>query len=163
MKKSFAALLGATLVTGSAFAQDAGPERPMRDPMARADTNGDGVITRAEAIAESDARFDRMDVNHDGKITKDERPEPRGGRGGGFGGRMMERMDANGDGAISKDEQRAQALQRFDRLDANHDGKIDQAERDAARERMMQFMGRGGPDGPLPPPPADAPGTPDGN
>jgi hypothetical protein len=160
MKKTFvAALLGATLFTGCAIAAQNSPQdRPMPDLMARADANGDGVITRDEALAEAAARFAKMDANHDDKISKDERPEPRDGRGGRFAGRMMDRIDTNSDGAISLDEQRAQASQRFDKLDTNHDGKLDKPERDAARERMgRRFGGRAG-DVPLPP--ANAP---DGN
>lgn len=51
----------------------------------RADTNGDGVITRAEYIAAVDARFARMDRNGDGVLTPDEMPR-RGGYGRGPGG-----------------------------------------------------------------------------
>ena len=40
--------------------------------MMRADADGDGVLTRAEAIAEAGARFDRLDANHDGRLTRDE-------------------------------------------------------------------------------------------
>ncbi|WP_404338822.1 EF-hand domain-containing protein [Sphingomonas sp. MMS12-HWE2-04] len=154
MKKTFvAALLGATLLTGSAVAAQPSPQdRPMGDPMARADTNGDGIVTREEALAEAAQRFARMDANRDGKISKDERPEPTGSQGGRFGGRMLERMDTNGDGVITLDEQRAQASQRFDRLDANHDGKLDKAEIDAARARMGRMSGGRGPGGDAPRP-----------
>jgi hypothetical protein len=53
--------------------------------MRAADTNGDGVITRQEALAQAGERFDRMDTNHDGKLDATElaamRRGPRGGRG----------------------------------------------------------------------------------
>ena len=45
----------------------------------RADADGDGTITRAEWIAAATARFDKLDVNKDGKLTPDEMP-PRHGR-----------------------------------------------------------------------------------
>lgn len=150
MKKTLAAaLLGASLLAGSAYAAQQTPapapqDRPMRGDVGRADTNNDGVITREEYLADVDARFAKIDVNKDGKITKDERPDGGEGRGG----RMMSRTDTNGDGAISLDEQRAQALRRFDRLDANGDGKIDQAERDAARDRVRGMMERRSGDAP---------------
>ena len=40
--------------------------------MMRADTNGDGAVSRDEALAQAAQRFDRMDLNHDGKLTRDE-------------------------------------------------------------------------------------------
>ena len=140
MKKILtSALLGATLLAGSAIA--APQDQPMRgDMLAKADANGDGTITNAEFLADVDARFARLDGNKDGKISKEERP----GAGEGRGGRMMSRIDTNDDGTISLDEQRAQANKRFERLDTNNDGKLDQAERDAARERMRGMMERRG-------------------
>jgi len=137
MKKTLAAaLLGATLFAGSAVA--APQDRPMEDLLTMSDTNGDGVVTEAEFLADVDARFAKLDADKDGKISKQERPGDAEGRGG----RMMRRIDTNNDGAISLDEQRAQANRRFDRLDANADGKVDKAEADAARERMRAMMER---------------------
>ena len=130
-----AAILGASLLAGSAVAAPQG-----HDLFAKADANNDGTITKAEFLADADARFARLDANKDGKIAKDERP----GGGEGRGGRMMGRADTDGDGAISLAEQRAQATKRFDRLDANADGKIDKAEADSARERMRGMMERRG-------------------
>jgi hypothetical protein len=140
MKKILtAALLGATMLAGSAIA--APQDHPMRgDMLAKTDANGDGTITKAEFLAGVDTHFAKLDVNKDGKISKEERPGGAEGRGG----RMMNRLDTDKDGAISLDEQRAQATRRFDRLDTNNDGKLDQAERDAARERMRGMMERRG-------------------
>ena len=39
---------------------------------AKADTTADGRISRDEFLAQAAARFDRMDVNHDGALTPDE-------------------------------------------------------------------------------------------
>jgi hypothetical protein len=161
-----------------------GPTAAQTAPAARGDANGDGVLSRDEAMAQADARFDRLDVNKDGKLTPDELqprrqmggadaappppppppadgssplPPPTGGRG--FGGRMFARLDTNGDGVVDREEFRAQAAQRFDRMDTNKDGKVDAAERQAAREAMEQMRGRrGGEDTPPPPPPAEKPG-----
>ena len=73
--KFLAFALAAGTLAGTAIAQDA-PPAPPRPPMGggmmRADTNGDGVISRDEAIAQATQRFDRMDLNHDGKLTRDE-------------------------------------------------------------------------------------------
>ena len=122
--------------------------------MMRADTDGDGRISRAEFLAQADARFARLDTNGDGVITADEmaaRAEAMRERRGGFqradgdippssvapqGGGMFDRLDANHDGKVTRDEYRAQAEATFDRLDANHDGFID-------REEMVAMRGGG--------------------
>lgn len=170
-----AALLGA--VAMPALAQT-GPVPGGAGHMNRADADGDGVITRAEAQAMADARFDRLDTNHDGRITADEMPtrgpgggapgmaspppggpEMAGRMGRGVGAGMLRRADANGDGVITRDEFRAAEARRFDMMDANHDGKIDAAEREqfmqAMRDRMAARGARGG--GDMPPPPPSAP------
>jgi len=179
-----AAMFGSTLLGGPAYAQ-ADPtlatpppgDRPMPprpDPaerLMRADANHDGVVTRAEAIAEAERRFARLDVNGDGYITQNEiAPDgpPRGGPGlppppgdehaerPRIGARMFERIDANDDGRLSRDEYIAADLKLFDRLDANHDGKVDRAEIDAMMAmRGMGGRGRGGGDMPPPPPGRD--------
>lgn len=180
MKKTLiAALMGATLLAGGAVAavttasSDAsqtqvqaqeGP-RMMRDPMMRADANKDGIVTRAEMIANVDARFARMDANKDGKITAEERQAARkamwaergersgkhmrGGadkeRGPGRAGRpgMKRGADANGDNIVTLEEQRAHALRRFDFVDRNGDGRIEQAESQLVREMLREMGGRG--------------------
>ena len=162
-----------------------GPTAAQTAPAARGDANGDGVLTRDEAMAQADARFDRLDTNKDGKLTPDEMqprramggadaappppppadgassPPPAAGPAGrGFGGRMFARLDTNGDGVIDREEYRALAARRFDRMDTNKDGKVDAAERQAARDAMGQMRGmRGGGDMPPPPPAStDKPG-----
>ena len=155
----FAAVAAGPLVAQTAPAPQDGPDR---------------TITRDEALAQADARFDRMDTNKDGKLDSTEMvarrqpptaagsmPPPADGVAPPTpppGGRMMARLDTNGDGAIDRVEFRAQAERRFDRIDANKDGKIDPAERQAARDAMGLRGGRGpGAGGDMPPPPADAP------
>ena len=178
-KTLIAALLGATLLAGGAAAaihsqtppQD-GPKRGMmRDPLARADADNNGIVTRAEVLAQIDARFAAVDANKDGKITAEERQAARatmgkrmrGGpdREGRPGGRGMG-VDADGDGVVTLDEQRAQALKLFTFVDRNGDGQVDQSERQLARDAMKQMGGgRHGPGhgGDMPPPPAPANGS----
>jgi hypothetical protein len=159
-----------------------GPTSAQTAPSARGDADGDGVLTRDEAMAQADARFDRMDTNKDGKLTPDEMhprrpmgaadttppppppadgaspPPPAAGPGGrGFGGRMFARLDTNSDGVIDREEYRALAAQRFDRMDTNKDGKIDAAERQAARAAREQMRGQYGNGGNMTPPPPAAP------
>ncbi|WP_375380782.1 hypothetical protein [uncultured Sphingomonas sp.] len=116
--------------------------------MRMADANGDGIVTRAEYTAAVDARFDRMDRNHDGVLSPDEMPargEWRGGRGGQGGADAPPPPPPNalspqatgtppapaytaGRPPETRDQYRAAAMRRFDRMDTNHDGRIDQAE-----------------------------------
>lgn len=86
--KPFSAGIAAFVLTsaGIALAQAAPTSPPPARGHMRADANGDGVVTRAEFLAQAGARFDRMDANHDGKLTPDEMPR--------FGRR---RGSANGD------------------------------------------------------------------
>lgn len=154
MRSLFVAVsLATAAVPGVALAGQV-PPAPAPRPM------GDGVMTRADAIARGDARFDRIDTDHDGRITAAERTamphrpqadaagaetpppgeRPRRGRGMG-GGRMLERADANGDGVIARDEFRAMTAAMFDRQDLNKDGKVDQSERRQLRERRMERRG----------------------
>lgn len=104
-----------------------------------ADANGDGIVTRAEAMAQADAMFARMDSNHDGKVTPGERriameamrAERRGngpGRGGRSGG-----MGRGSDREQTLEQSRQMAATRFDRLDTNDDGRLDTTELVAAR------------------------------
>jgi hypothetical protein len=109
--------------------------------LARVDTNGDGLISRAESRAAAEARFARIDADSDGAIEAGEGRGFRDGRrrgGGRFGmrgGRGVQGMrlakmaDVNKDGAISRAEYDAAAAQRFARMDANKDGKLDRADR----------------------------------
>jgi hypothetical protein len=135
MKKTIAAaLLGATLLTGGAYAaQDDAQVRPPRpDQLTRADANNDGIVTREEVLTAADARFAQADTNKDGQLSAEERraARPNGGRRGGAG---------MGDGG----EMRARMLQRYD---TDKDGKLSDAEREAMRaERGGRDRGDGGP------------------
>lgn len=152
MKTIFlAASLAAVTLAGVAGAQ-AVPS-PARGPM-RADTDRDGVVTRAEASAEADARFARMDADHDGRVTPEERraamramrAERQGGRRPDHGSGAERPRDGGG---VTAAEFRERALARFDRADADRDGRIDRAELAARMERMR---GHGGDASPPPPP-----------
>ena len=77
-------LIGLTLafLTTPALAQDAPPPLRGGGMMMRADANGDGTISRDEAIAQATDRFDRLDLDHDGKLTRDELGKAAYGIGG---------------------------------------------------------------------------------
>ncbi|NUQ17889.1 MAG: hypothetical protein HOP95_05445 [Sphingomonas sp.] len=107
---------GRAMNGGAAQAQRAG----FHGLFARADTNKDNVLSRAE--------FDAM-----GQQLK-ARMEHASVARGGMATRMFDRSDANNDGRVSLAEMQQSALARFDRIDLNHDGTITPEERQQARQ-----------------------------
>ena len=106
----------ATLATAAAFACGG-----KGGPGAKADTNGDGKITLAESQAAAKTRFDNLDKNKNGAITKDELPSGRGEK-------LFERADANKDGKVTLAEMQTKAKEHFASRDANHDNVLTQDE-----------------------------------
>ena len=102
----FVILGGAALVvvTGVAIAQPQSDTRP--------DRNAD--FTRQQVIERVDQRFARLDLDRDGRFTREESQQRREQRREERAGRM------------------------FDRLDLNHDGNIGRAEFDQARARLRE-------------------------
>ena len=91
-------------------------------------------MTRQRGREMADGLFQRLDLNHDGTLTRQEVEQARGPMGG--GGDRAERMIARVFGeaqSITLAQFEAQALARFDRLDLNHDGTVTAAERQQAR------------------------------
>lgn len=60
-------------------------ERMARRIVERFDTDGDGMLTAAEVESRQKKMFALMDRNDDGKIVKDEMPDGKWRRHGGFG------------------------------------------------------------------------------
>lgn len=97
------------------------------DPAAfdRLDVNRDRFLTRDELRRRGDEgnRFDRLDVNHDGRLAVSEWPGDRV---------TFDRLDLNHDGFLTRDELRQQFDDRLDRafrnLDTNADGRLSRAE-----------------------------------
>ena len=87
---------------------------------ARADTNKDNILTRAE--------FDAM-----GQQLK-ARLEHASVARGGIATRMFDKADSNRDGRVTLAEMQQAALARFDRVDLNHDGTVTPDERNQARQ-----------------------------
>lgn len=121
----FATLLIGLAPFSPAHAQNATSDRIFR----KADINGDGVISKDEALAIRQHLFSRLDRNGDGVIDRDEvegardaimaRAEASEARLG----NTMRRLDTNGDGKVSTDEFRADTSV-FDLADRNGDGRI---------------------------------------
>jgi len=80
------------------------------------DTNGDGVISKAEYNAFNAEHFKALDTNKDGKLMPEELQGEYGHGAGYVDGGMM-----HGDGTTHLD-------QRFNAADANHDGGLDREE-----------------------------------
>ena len=144
MRYTFLASFAVTMLATAAFAQGGGGMGLMR-----ADTNGDGMVSRAEAAAQAAARFDKMDTNKDGTLSADERTGP--------GGAMMAR--AGRDGAMTRADFLAQADKRFGRIDANKDGQLSTDEWKTWTERARAVAGqrRADPADAVAPAPAPAP------
>lgn len=110
------------------------------------DKDGDGKISKAEAPEFMQTFFDRVDSNGDGVLDKAEMDAMRRFRGPGgsrSGSRNLMQFDKNGDGKVTKDEVPAEMQPVIDRLDANGDGAVDAAEIEQMRSKFPP--GGGGP------------------
>jgi Ca2+-binding EF-hand superfamily protein len=135
------ALALTALLAGAAMAGD----KPHGDAHGmRADTDGDGRISRAEATAAASDKsgdwFDKLDSDKDGYVTQDEMKQARETRRGEMKAHMEQRFkeaDINSDGQLSLDEIQAKMprlADRFNSLDADKNGLLSKDE-----------MKRGGP------------------
>ena len=98
------------------------------DRLMAMDANGDGAITRAEAVAARGAQFNRLDADDDGYLSQAERAAAPGG------GRLLSRVpDSDGDGRLSRAEMMAAPYRGFDRLDADGNGTLSAQEIETAR------------------------------
>ena len=115
-------------------------------PLTSADENGDGAISRQEAMDAQNASFERLDDNGNDKLSRDEfdagqpsAPEDASqadiARRKQVVSRWFDQIDDDGNASITPREYRDAVSPYFDRLDANHDGKISQQElRESFRE-----------------------------
>lgn len=115
--------VGGVTASHLAFAQADAPHERMGKggPMAMADADKDGNLTRAELTKALTARFAKMDTNGDGTVTKEEREANRAAH-----------LDA-----------------RFASIDTDKNGQISKAEFAAGHDRRMDGdrRGPGKPDG----------------
>lgn len=113
--------LGSLFVGGLALAQPDAPQGRIGrgGPIAMADADKDGNLTRAELTQALTARFAKMDTNGDGTVTKEEREAKRAAR-------LDERfasIDTDKNGQISKAEFAAGHNRRTDgRMDGDRRG-----------------------------------------
>ncbi|MEO6517891.1 MAG: hypothetical protein ABIO17_02695 [Pseudoxanthomonas sp.] len=124
-------------------------------PRARLDLNNDGFIDKNEAAKTPRlaARFADLDVDKDGKLSKQEMQNWAAGKHGGRHGHdvngegrreRMAKLDTNQDSRISRAEAAAgegKLAARFEQMDVNKDGFIDRADHEArAKQRMDQWF-----------------------
>ena len=164
MKKAYliAGLIaaGSALAAGTAIARDGCPmgdramqERPMGGPMMGGprmggekitfeslDTDGNGEISRDEAMAKANAQFGEVDANGDGMLDAAELTAQAMKRTEERMKRMVERLDKDGDGVLSAKEMPRvdRAARMFDVIDSDDSGTITVAEFDDMKERMQQ-------------------------
>lgn len=127
------AMLVAIPLASPALAQDGSR---MIEQMERADSNGDGAVSRAELLTYRADQFDRIDRNDDGILNNSDMPPIA---------RIRERIqtqlaafDRNGDGNITRSEFTRGPTVVFDRADTNGDGLVTQAEILAARRASLE-------------------------
>ena len=97
-------------------------------------------MTRQQTQQMTDMMFQRLDLNRDGVLTRQEAEQGAAqmgggeqGRGGGRAERMIARLFGDQQ-SVTLAQAEAQALARFDAQDLNHDGVVSAAEREQARE-----------------------------
>ena len=142
-------LAAALLFAGTAWAQDGRAQ-------SRVDRDGDRRVSLAEMQTRAAERFARMDVDRDGRLTREERRagreamraeraalrQSRSGERGGRRAAMLARLDANRDGQLSLAEAPPRLAQRFAQLDADRNGRLTTAELQAGRSQARGH-GRG--------------------
>lgn len=84
--------------------------------MGKADTNGDGALSKAEVTAMANDRFAKMDANSDGQIDAADREARQKAR---FG-----EMDADKNGSISEAEFTAAHASRMEMLAERREGRM---------------------------------------
>lgn len=101
--------------------------------MGQADSNRDGVITRAEFIGWRMTNFLRFDRNRDGALSDADMPTfLKATSVGAQFDQLKAQFDANRDGRVTSQEFVGAPTPLFDTVDANRDNLLTRSERDAA-------------------------------
>jgi len=117
----------------------------------KADTNGDGKLSKDEVPPEAWARISKADKNDDGAVSKEELAAARAARGGqgqpGGGGRKdpIAQFDKNKDGKLTEDEVPPEVWARLSKADNNGDGLINGEELKHAASNKRPGQGEGKP------------------
>jgi Ca2+-binding EF-hand superfamily protein len=137
-----AALCAALLLAPAVVLAAAGGKNArLAEQFRRADADGNGMLSRAEADRAAPLlakRFDAIDANGDGQISPEEirasRRAARSGRranGGAKFDQYFARADTDADGSLSRAEAERglpRVAKKFDRIDRDGDGKLTREE-----------------------------------
>ena len=157
MRKTIALVMSAGL--GLAALAGAASADKGQGMFGRADTNGDGFVSKEEFAAGRDKMFAKFDANSDGAIDqaevdkareawKQRRAEkaqaegttqaekPKKDRPG-----FLARLDTNSDGKVTTQEFAAAGDQMFAKFDANGDGKLAQDEMPKRKHKQAPAEG----------------------
>ncbi|HQR51342.1 MAG TPA: EF-hand domain-containing protein [Methylophilaceae bacterium] len=109
--------------------------KKQHSPLAEADTNKDGSIDKAEAQAMHDKHFDKMDANHDGKLSKEEVAACKNDGMHDKGSMGFKKADKDNDGTLDKKEAKSlpNVSKHFDEIDVDKDGTV-------SRDEVHNFM-----------------------
>jgi Ca2+-binding EF-hand superfamily protein len=135
-----------TLNTGCMMAVRAVAQQRQPDPSRifdSADTNGDGIITRAEFLAAQERLFARLDRNGDGYIDKDDMSGRLAGRQKAQErlAELVSQLDGDRDGRVSNTEFIDGPTPLFDRADTDHNGVLSKDEVAAMKQKMAELRG----------------------
>lgn len=107
-------------------------ERQGKGMFTEADTNKDGSIDKAEAQAMHEKRFNKMDANHDGKLSPDEMKACKRSNGAMHdkGSMGFKKADKDNDGTLDREEAKKlpHVSKNFDAIDVDKDGTVDRDE-----------------------------------
>lgn len=95
---------------------------------ARADLDGDRMISLDEFQAGATQRFSALDIDADGLVTPAEMAAARQRASEDRAARMIERLDTDGDGSLSQSEMETASAARFARMDRDDDGNLEPRE-----------------------------------
>lgn len=127
MKKKL--LIGGGAIASAAFAAAVAFAAP--DAMGKADTDGDGAISKAEVTAIASANFAKMDINKDGKLDAADREAKHKAH--------FDALDADKNGSISEAEFTAARQERMEKR-----GKPGEGHMGMDHKRMQGHGKRGG-------------------
>ena len=137
----------AALLLAPAIALAATKNARLAEQFRRADADGNGMLSRAEAERAAPLlakQFDAIDANRDGQISPEEiRAVRRAGRGSARGAQAgakfelyFARADTDGDGALSRAEAERglrRVAKKFEHIDRDGDGRL-------TREEMQAWL-----------------------
>ncbi len=130
---SILALAGGLMLMGTVAASAGGHQSPVS--FSELDSDGNGMVTRDELMAQQEIRFNELDTDGDGMISEEELKAEANSRAQGRVEQVFNNADTDGDGSLSQEEFETLVANRdrspddiIARLDTNGDGQISQDE-----------------------------------